>query len=171
MTESGYATLQATKPQARVCGLNDSPVGLAAWIVEKFYTRSDHGGDLEASFSKDELLINVMLYWATQTIRSSFALYSAGADDWSEDAGEEWEAEGTDDVGSSDGWSETARVEVPTGFAVFPKDLTPPPRDYAERFFNVQRFTEMPRGGHFAALEEPELLAEDLRTFFRSQRF
>ena len=174
MTEGSYATLQATKPQTLAYGLNDSPVGLAAWLVEKFYTWSDHGGDLEASFSKDELLTNIMLYWVTQTIRSSFALYSAGAGNWLEDAAADWDAdESTDapaDTANGRAWGESARVQVPTGFAVFPKDLTHPPRDYAERFFNVQHFTQMPRGGHFAALEEPKLFVQDLREFFGGLR-
>lgn len=103
------------------------------------------------------MLTNITLYWATETINSSFRLYSdamnASATTWMSETIKKW-------VGSSD---------VPTGFASFPEDINPPPREFAERFFNVERFTEMPRGGHFAAMEEPELLAEDLRAFFRSR--
>ncbi len=154
-TEGAYAMIQGTKPQSLAYGLNDSPVGLAAWIVEKFRTWSDCNGDVETRFTKDELLTNITLYWATETINSSFRLYydaaNAGALTWISETIRNW-------TGSSD---------VPTGFASFPQDTHPPPREWAERFFNIERWTEMPRGGHFAALEEPQLLAEDLREFFK----
>lgn len=156
--EGAYAMIQATKPQSLAYGLNDSPAGLAAWLVEKFRTWSDCGGDVETRFTKDELLTNIMIYWGSETINSSFRLYydamNAGALFWIGETIKKW-------VGSSD---------VPTGFASFPKDLNPPPREWAERFFNITRWTEMPRGGHFAAFEEPELLAEDIREFFRSRQ-
>lgn len=156
--EGAYAMIQSTKPQSLAYGLNDSPVGLAAWIVEKFRSWSDCNGDLETRFTKDELLTNLMIYWATETINSSFWLYydaaNAGAMTWIGEMIKKW-------TGSS---------RVPTGFASFPRDLLPPPREWAERFFNIQRWTEMPRGGHWAAMEEPELLAEDLRAFFRPLR-
>lgn len=156
--EGAYAMIQATKPQSLAYGLNDSPVGLAAWIVEKFRSWSDCNGDLETRFTKDELLTNITLYWATETINSSFRLYydvaNAGALTWIVEMIKKW-------AGSS---------KVPTGFASFPGDLLPPPRQWAERFFNLQHWTQMPRGGHFAAMEEPELLVEDLRTFFRPLR-
>lgn len=156
--ESGYAILQGTKPQSLGYGVNDSPVGLAAWIVEKFRTWSDCAGDVETRFTKDEMLTNLTIYWATETINSSFRLYydatNAGALTWISETVKKW-------VGSTD---------VPTALASFPKDINPPPREWAERFFNIRRFTEMPRGGHFAALEEPELLAADLRAFFRDLR-
>jgi pimeloyl-ACP methyl ester carboxylesterase len=103
---------------------------------------------VEWSYSKDELLTNITIYWVTQTINPSIRGYYEGMHSWSQPA---------------------TRVEVPVGIALFPKD-NPPPRELAERFFNVRRWTEMPRGGHFAAMEEPELLAEDLRTFFRTPR-
>lgn len=148
--EGAYAMLQSTKPQTLAYGLNDSPVGLAAWIVEKFHGWSDNGGDLERCFSKDELLTNIMLYWVTETINSSFRPYYGGPQPSSS--------------------VPAARVETPTGVASFPKDLVPAPRDFAERFFNIQHWTEMPRGGHFAALEEPELLVDNLRAFFRPLR-
>ena len=149
-TEGGYAVLQATRPQTLGYAVNDSPAGLASWIVEKFYRWSDHDGNLETRFSKDELLTNITLYWVTETINSSFRLY--------------YEAQHTPPTPSP------KYVEVPTGAAIFPKDLIPAPREYAERFFNIQRWAEMPRGGHFAALEEPQLLAEEIRAFFRPLR-
>jgi pimeloyl-ACP methyl ester carboxylesterase len=158
MQEGAYAMIQGTRPQTLADGLNDSPAGLAAWIVEKFQRWSDCDGDVEKRFTKDELLTNVMIYWATETIGSSFQPYydltHAGVARWMFEKAKEW-------VGSS---------EVPTGFALFPKDLANPPREWAQRFFNVQRWTEMPKGGHFAAMEEPELLAEDIRAFFRPLR-
>ena len=150
MQEGAYAMVQSTRPQTLAYGINDSPAGLAAWIVEKFRAWSDCGGDVEERFTKDELLTNVTIYWATQTIRSSFLPY--------------YEGQGGPSGGA---WP---RVEVPTGVAIFPKDIVPAPRDYGERIFDVRRWTEMPRGGHFAAMEEPELLAEDLRAFFRDLR-
>ena len=156
--EGAYALIQGTRPQTLAYGLNDSPAGLAAWIVEKFRAWSDCGGDVEKRFSKDELLTNVTLYWATGTIRSAFQLYydaaNAGALTWVVEMFRKW-------LGST---------RVPAGFAIFPRDIDPPPREWAERFFHVTRWTEMPRGGHFAALEEPELLAEELRDFFRPLR-
>ena len=150
MAEGAYFALQATKPQTLAYGLTDSPAGLAAWIVEKFRAWSDCDGEVETRFSKDELLTNIMIYWATETINSSFLPYYA-AGHMAPQAG-------------------TARVAVPTGMAIFPKDIVPAPRAYGERFFSIHRWTEMPRGGHFAALEEPELLAEELRTFYRPLR-
>ena len=148
--EGAYAAMQATKPQTLAYALNDSPAGLAGWLVEKFRTWSDCGGEVERRFSKDELLTNITLYWATETVGSSFLPY--------------FETRQTSADAPPD------RVEVPTGVALFPQDLTSAPRGFAERFFNVQRWTEMPRGGHFAALEEPELLVDELREFFRPYR-
>jgi len=156
--EGAYAMIQSTKPQSLAYGLNDSPAGLAAWIVEKFRSWSDCNGDIETRFTKDELLTNLTVYWATGTINSSFRFYydaaNAGAMTWIVEMVKKW-------AGSS---------TVPTGFASFPHDLLPPPREWAERFFNIQRWTEMPSGGHWAATEEPELLAEDIRAFFRPLR-
>jgi pimeloyl-ACP methyl ester carboxylesterase len=150
--------IQGTRPRTAAPALNDSPAGLAAWIIEKFYEWSDCAGDIETRFTKDELLTNIMLYWTTQTIGSSFHPYrdvmQAGALRWTMEAAKGW-------VGSS---------KTPVGFALFPKDISTPPREWAERFYNVQRWTEMPRGGHFAALEEPAMLAEDIRAFFRPLR-
>ena len=153
-----YAMIQGTRPRTAAPALNDSPAGLAAWIIEKFYEWSDCAGDIETRFTKDELLTNIMLYWTTQTIESSFQPYrdvmQAGALRWTMEAAKGW-------VGSS---------KTPAGFALFPKDISTPPREWAERFYNMQRWTEMPRGGHFAALEEPAMLAEDIRAFFRPRR-
>ena len=157
-TDGGYALVQGSQTQALALGLNDSPAGLAAWLIEKYRRWSDCDGDVERSFTKDQLLTNVMLYWATQTINSSFLPYhdvaSAGAMTWIGQKFKEWEGS----------------AKVPAAFAMFPKDLSRPPSEWAERFFNVQRWTEMPRGGHFAAMEEPELLAEDIRASFRPLR-
>ena len=159
-TKGAYAMIQATRPRTLEVGLTDSPAGLAAWIVEKFREWSDCDGDddFDRCYTKDELLTQVMIYWTTGTIGTSFQPYSdvmsAGAVRWMKEAAKNL-------VGSK---------SVPAGFAMFPKDLSSPPREWAERFFRVARWTEMPRGGHFAALEQPELLAEDLRAFFRELR-
>jgi pimeloyl-ACP methyl ester carboxylesterase len=156
--EGAYALIQGTRPRTLADGLNDSPAGLAAWLVEKFERWSDCGGDVERRFTKDELLTNVMIYWVTETVESSFLPYydltHAGVARWILEKAKAWVHAST----------------TPAAFAVFPKDLSHPPREWAERFFDVRRWTEMPRGGHFAALEEPELLAEDIRAFFRPLR-
>jgi pimeloyl-ACP methyl ester carboxylesterase len=156
--EGAYALIQSTKPQSLAPGLNDSPAGLAAWIVEKFRAWSDCGGDVESRFTRDELLTNVMIYWVTQSIGTSFLTYfdyaNAGAITWMAQGLKNW-------AGSS---------TVPAAFVLFPADIGQPPREWAERFFNVQRWTAMPRGGHFAAMEEPELVAADLREWFRQFR-
>ena len=149
--EGGYAHIQGTKPQTLSYGLNDSPVGLAAWIVEKYRTWSDCGGDVERRFSKDVLLTTVMIYWVTQTINSSTRLYyETLRHPWSLKQGE--------------------RIEAPTGIAAFPAEISRPPREWAERSFNLKQWTPMPSGGHFAALEEPQRLVEDIRSFFRPLR-
>jgi pimeloyl-ACP methyl ester carboxylesterase len=150
--EGAYAMLQTTKPQTISYPLNDSPVGLAAWIVEKFRAWSDCDGDIEKSYTKDELLTNNMLYWVTETISSSARLYRE------------------DGLQTAPQLKAGQYIEVPAGVATFPKDLTVPPRELGERFLRIKHWTKMPRGGHFAALEEPELLAEDLRAFFRPFR-
>jgi pimeloyl-ACP methyl ester carboxylesterase len=156
--EGAYALIQGSRPFSLAPGFNDSPIGLAAWIVDKFHAWSDCRGDVETRFTKDELLTNIMIYWATGTIGSSFLPYydftNSGALTWMVEAFKQW-------TGSSD---------VPTAFALFPKDISQPPREWAERFFNVQRWTRMPRGGHFAAMEEPGLLVDDIRAFFRPLR-
>jgi pimeloyl-ACP methyl ester carboxylesterase len=149
--ETGYQWIQGTKPQTLAYGLTDSPVGLAAWIVEKFRTWSDCEGEVERRFSKDELLTNVMIYWVTGAINSSFWPYYARRH-------EPWPI--------PDG----ARIEVPTAYVAFPREIVRPPRTWAEGVYNLQRWTPMAAGGHFAALEEPEALAADLRAFFRELR-
>lgn len=153
-TEGAYAMIQGTKPQTLAYGLNDSPVALAAWIIEKFRTWSDCGGNIENRFSKDELLTNIMIYWVTQTINSSIRGYYDGMH-------RQW-SEGTQDKSSQNN-------KVPVGMAIFPKD-NPPPRETAERFLNVQRFAELSSGGHFAALEVPDLFVQDLRESFGQLR-
>lgn len=149
--EGGYSHIQGTKPQTLSYGLNDSPAGLVAWIVEKFRSWSDCEGDVEKRFSKDELLTNIAIYWVTQTINSSTRLYyEFSHNPWRFGPGE--------------------RVNVPSAVALFPGEISYPPREWVERTHNVQRWTEMPHGGHFSAAEEPQLLAEDIRAFFRPLR-
>ena len=149
-TEGGYAAMHRTKPQTAAVGLNDSPAGLAAWIVEKLRAWSDCAGDVEARFSKDEILTNVTIYWLTGTIGSSMRMYRANAAIPPE--------------------QHARRVEVPSGFSLFAGDVVRPPRAWLERTANVVRVTEPARGGHFAPFEEPELYAEELRAFFRPYR-
>jgi pimeloyl-ACP methyl ester carboxylesterase len=144
--EGAYSAIQATRPQTLAFGLSDSPAGLAGWIVEKFRAWSDCGGELEVAFSRDELLTNLTIYWATNTIASSLRPY--------------WDSRNNPEPAA---W---IPIRVPCAIAVFPADIDRPPREFAERSYNVQRFTPMPRGGHFAALEQPQLLAADIRTFF-----
>ena len=147
-TERGYFLEQSTKPQTVGYGLDDSPAGLAAWIVEKFHGWSDSGGNVEQAFTKDELLTNITLYWVTQSATSSARIYY-----------ENQRAAGPQ-----------RRVDVPTACAVFPKEINIPPRRWVEAQYNLTRWTEMPRGGHFAALEQPDLLVGDIRAFFRTLR-
>jgi len=148
--EGGYSNIQGTKPQTLGFGLNDSPAGLAAWIIEKFRTWSDCGGDVERSFTRDELLTNVMIYWVTQSITSSTRIYY--------------------ETRHSPARGKRGRVEVPVGCAIFPKELVYAPRRWANTRYNVTHWTDMPRGGHFAAMEEPGLLVDDIRTFFATVR-
>ncbi len=147
--EGAYAHAQSTTPQTLAYGLNDSPLGLAALLVEKFRSWSDCQDDIESRFSKDELLTLITLYWATETIGSSMRLYC-------EYKRNVWTM-GPDE-----------KIAVPCAVACFAQDNAPPIREWAERFYNIQRWTEFARGGHFPALEEPELLAEDIKTFFYS---
>ena len=149
--EGGYNHIQGTKPQTLSYGLNDSPAGLAAWIVEKYRTWSDCHGDVESSYTKDELLTTVTIYWVTGTIGSSVRMYK-------ENQSHLWTME-PDEI-----------VAAPAGMALFPQEIARPPREWAERSYDVRRWQEMPRGGHFAALEEPELLAHEVREFFRPLR-
>jgi pimeloyl-ACP methyl ester carboxylesterase len=146
--EAGYAIQQASYPQTLAYGLTDSPAGLAAWIVEKFRAWSDCDGDVERRFTKDELLTNLTIYWATGSINSSFLAYYDRRRDP----------------------RPPGRVEVPVGVATFPKEIFHTYREWAAPTYNIVRWTEMPRGGHFPAAEEPELLASELREFFRPLR-
>ena len=149
--EGGYSHIQATKPQTLSYGLNDSPAGLAAWIVEKYRTWSDCGGDVESRFTKDELLTTITIYWVTQSINSSTRLYY-------ESFFQAWDL------------AEDEKIQVPVAIASFPRENSVPLREWAERSFNIQQWTDMPSGGHFAALEEPDRLVEDIRKFFRGLR-
>ena len=147
--ERGYMAIQGTKPQTLAYGLNDSPVGLAGWMVEKFRTWSDCNGDVEKRFTKDELLTTIMIYWATETINSADRLY--------------YEETHNATLPNSIG-----KVSVPAAIARFPQDILPHRANGPSGRFNVQQWTAMPRGGHFPALEEPELLADDIRTFLHT---
>ena len=152
-SESGHFAIQATKPQSLAIGLNDSPAGLLAWIVDKRRSWSDCGGEIERRFSKDELIDTVMLYWATQSYHSSARYYYEGAH-----------------VPWQPSHDRKPVVEAPTALAVFPSELTFAPRKAAERYYNLQRWTEMPSGGHFAPAEEPVLFVQDLRAFFHNKK-
>ena len=147
--EGGYQHQQATRPVTLAYGLSDSPVGLLAWLVEKYRAWSDCDGELSRRFPDEFVLTQASLYWFTNTISTSFRPYYEHAHGMRERVG----------------W-----VDVPTALAVFPRDLTQPPRSWAERTYNITRYTRMSRGGHFAAHEEPELLADDLRQFFADLR-
>jgi len=146
--ERAYQQIQGTKPQTLGFSLDDSPAGLAAWIVEKFHAWCDCDGNVESRFTKDELLTNITLYWVTQTGTSSTRIYFE----------------------SRVATGNPGKVTVPTACALFPKEITVPPRKWVEARYNLVRWTEMPRGGHFAALEQPELLVNDVRAFFHDLR-
>jgi pimeloyl-ACP methyl ester carboxylesterase len=150
--EQGYTAIQSTKPQTLGYALSDSPAGLAAWILEKWRSWSDCGGDLESRFSRDFLLTVVTLYWVTGTITSSMRDYFDNR---------RWQGEPRQGPGD--------RVRVPAAVALFPHMLVPegePPREWAERLYDIRRWSVMPGGGHFAAAEEPELVARDIAAFF-----
>ena len=149
--EAGYSAIQSTRPQTLAYGLSDSPVGLAGWIVEKWKVWSDCDGELEGCFTKDELLTNVMLYWATGTIHASMRWYAAHRR-------------------RPPAAMRPERIEVPTAIADFPRESVRVPRSAVARKVDLQQWTTMPRGGHFAAMEQPELLVEDIRKFFRRFR-
>jgi len=149
--ETGYFQIQSTKPQTLAYGLTDSPSGLAAWIVEKFWRWSDCGGDVERRFSKDDLLTNVMIYWVSGSIGSSTRLYYENR---------------LHPLMLAPG----ERLQTPTGFARFAVEISRPPREWVARACDLRQFSDFPRGGHFAAMEEPELLVEDIRSFFRQVR-
>lgn len=152
--KTAYQRIHATRPQTLGVALADSPVGLAAWIVEKFQAWSDCNGDPLKRFAMDLLLDNIMVYWLTGTAGTATWLYRGAAQQKPRTL------------------PEGARVETPTAFAAFPADIAPaPPREWIERAFNLRQHTVMPSGGHFAALEEPDLLVEDIRAFFRPLRY
>jgi len=146
--EGGYSAIQSTRPQTLAYAMHDSPVGTMAWIVEKFRVWSDCNGDIESRFTRDELLTNVTIYWATGTLRSSAHWY--------------WERRTRPPVGAR-----PVRIEVPTGVAMFPKEVMRTPRSAVARKYDLRHWTSMKSGGHFPALEEPEALAADIRAFAR----
>jgi pimeloyl-ACP methyl ester carboxylesterase len=145
--EGAYAYMHATKPLTAAYGLNDSPVGLCGWIIEKFNGWSDNNGNIENIFTKEELLANVTLYWITQTIHSSMRIYNENSK-------------------KPLIFKKYDFVQVPVAYAKFPNELPTPPRSYIEKSFNIQRWTELSKGGHFAAMEQPQLLADDITAFF-----
>ena len=149
--EGGYIAIQGTRPQTLSVGLNDSPVGLLAWIVEKWHAWSDCNGDIESCFTKDELLTNVMIYWITQTVRSSMHYYY------------EHRANPPAAMGPE-------RINVPTAVAMFPREVMQVPRSAVERKYDLRHWTTMARGGHFAAMEQPDALVADIRAFCREFR-
>jgi pimeloyl-ACP methyl ester carboxylesterase len=146
--EGGYMSIQSTKPLTLAYGLTDSPVGVAAWILEKFHSWSDCKGTLENTFSEDELLTNVMIYWLTNTVGSAAHIYY----------------ENTHSLPPIN------KINVPTGLALFHGDVLLPPKEWAEKNLNIVHWTEIPRGGHFTAMEEPTLFVEDVGNFYRKFR-
>lgn len=149
--ESAYQAIQGTKPQTLAFGLTDSPVGLAAWIAEKFRTWSDCDGVIENAIARDAMLTDIMIYWTTGAIGSSFWPYY-------DRRHAKWPI------------PRDARIPVPFGYAEFPKEIMRPPRSFAEAQYDIRRWSVMPKGGHFAALEQPEALAHEIREFFRPLR-
>jgi microsomal epoxide hydrolase len=147
--EFGYAIVQGTKPMSLAIAQADSPAGTAAWIVEKFRRWSDCDGDVESVFSRDTLLTNIMFYWAPNSVASSARMYYETRRDPQ--------------------MAYVPRVAVPTALAVFPRE-SPVARTWMQERFDLRRWTEMPRGGHFPALEQPDLLLDDVRAFYRELR-
>lgn len=150
--ETGYSSIMGTKPQTLAYALTDSPVGLAAWIVEKFQSWSDCGDDVDAHFTRNVLLTNIMLYWVSGAINTTFWPYYARLHEpWIVPPGE--------------------KVLVPTGYAEYPREILTPPRSLAEgTYADIRRWTRMPAGGHFPSLEAPGALSDEIRTFFRPLR-
>ncbi|HTL07441.1 MAG TPA: epoxide hydrolase [Chitinophagaceae bacterium] len=146
--EGAYIAIQSTKPLTLAYGLSDSPIGLAAWLLEKFHAWSDCGGDLNNSFSNDELLTNIMIYWLSNCIGSANQAYY-------------------ENVHSLPA---IGRIEVPTGLALFAKDVLPPPKDWVIKNFNLMHWSQIKKGGHFTAMECPELFVSDIRNFLRPFR-
>lgn len=145
---SAYSIIQGTRPQTLAYSLTDSPAGLAAWIAEKFHAWTDNDGTIESAIARDDMLANISLYWFTGAIGSSFWTYYAR---------------------THGAWPVPFPITVPTAYAAFPKEILRPPRAVAEKYYtNIQRWTAMEKGGHFAALEQPEALARDIGDFFAS---
>jgi pimeloyl-ACP methyl ester carboxylesterase len=153
--QDGYRTQQATKPQTLSYGMMDSPVGIAAWIIEKMYSWSDlKDSDIESVYSKDTLLANIMVYVVTKTFNTASWIYY-----------------GRREEGGRFFPKDFKKIQIPTAAAIFPAEMSEwPPKSYVDRLFNITQWTEMPSGGHFAALEEPELLVNDLVKFSRTVR-
>ncbi|MDR5759269.1 epoxide hydrolase [Caballeronia sp. LZ035] len=149
--EGAYAALQGTKPHTLSFAMTDSPVGLAAWVVEKFRTWSDCDGDIERALALDDVLTDVSIYWFGHMLDASYRIYK-------------------ENRRQPLSFAPSERVSTPLGVALFPRELPMPPRSWLERVFDVHRWNAMPRGGHFAALEQPDLLAEEIRAFFRPLR-
>ena len=154
--QDGYRTQQATKPQTLSYGMMDSPVGIAAWILEKMHGWSDlKNNNIESVYSKDKLLANIMVYVLTKTFDTATWIYY-----------------GRREEGGRLFPSNFKKIEIPTAAAIFPAEMSEwPPRTYVERIFNIKQWTEMPAGGHFAALEKPDLLVNDIKKFLRSFRY
>jgi len=153
--QDGYRTQQATKPQTLSYGMMDSPVGIAAWIIEKMYSWSDlKDGDIESAYSKDTLLTNIMVYIVTKTFNTASWIYY-----------------GRREEGGRFFPNDFKKIQIPTAAAIFPAEMSEwPPRSYVDRIFNITQWTEMPSGGHFAAMEQPELLIKDIVKFARTIR-
>jgi microsomal epoxide hydrolase len=151
-TEGAFNMVQSTKPQTLGYALNDSPVGLASWIIEKFYSWSDHDGNIETALSKDELITNMMIYWISQSINSSIRTYAENAR-----------------TAYMGGLKSAQRVQVPTGVSLFPKEAQFP-KEWAQRMANITRFNVMDHGGHFAAMEVPEVYASEVINFFTDEK-
>jgi microsomal epoxide hydrolase len=149
--ESGYLQIQGTRPQTLAYGLTDSPAGLAGWIVEKLRAWSDCDGDLESAISRDDILTNLTVYWVTGTANSAARIYLEA-------------------MRAGQFQPIATRIEVPTACAIFPKETVKAPRAWADRAWDVRHWTEMPKGGHFAPLEVPDLLVDDVRAFYRELR-
>ncbi|SMF76954.1 epoxide hydrolase family protein [Candidatus Pelagibacter sp. HIMB1321] len=154
--QDGYRTQQATKPQSLAYGMMDSPVGIASWIIEKMYSWSDlKDNDIESVYTKDTLIANIMVYILTKTFDTASWIYF-----------------GRREEGGRFFPKDFKKIEIPTAAAIFPAEMSEwPPKSYVEKIFNIQQWTEMPAGGHFAALEKPDLLVEDIRKFSRNLKF
>jgi len=153
--QDGYRTQQATKPQTLSYSMMDSPVGVAAWIIEKMYSWSDlQDNNIESVYSKDTLLANIMVYIVTKTFNTASWIYYGRREEGGRFFPEDFK-----------------KIKIPTAAAIFPAEMSEwPPRTYVDRIFNITQWTEMPRGGHFAAMEQPELLVEDIVKFARTIR-